>query len=385
VSIPMYNPAAQYRTMKEEIDEAVQQILGAEGKYRGKEEVNLFLEEFARYHDSSYAIPAGSGYDSIFKALLACGVGSGDEVITVSNNCIATSAAISHTGGSIVWVDIDDRTMNMDPTKVEEKITSETKVILPVHMYGLPAEMEPIVDLADKYELLVVEDAALALGAKYNGRLAGTIGDIGCFSHGERKVLGSHFHGGTAITDDSELAERMRNLFIYSESRDKTEVRGDTELHSEFFYPREGYPGTILPVSAAVLRKKLNKINSWLRRKKDIENIYRHELADSEVILPISSTELSGVFRTFRNYPVRIQNRDEVRRKLASEGIETGVHYSPPLHLQPAYKEIRSGQNNLPVTERACREILTLPMYPELTDTEVALIAETLRELVISG
>jgi len=381
----MYDPAAQYRTMKEEIDETVQMVLGSKGKYRGKEELASFLDEFARYHGSAYAIPAGSGYDSIFKALLACEVGPGDEVITVSNNCIATSAAISHTGGTIIWVDIDERTMNMDTENVEERITERTKVILPVHMYGLPADMEPIAGLAEKYGLLVVEDAALALGAKYKGRLTGTIGDIGCFSHGERKVLGSHFHGGTAITNDPELAERMRNLFIYSESRGKTEVRGNTELHSEFYYPREGYPGTILPVSAAVLRKKIKRVTSWQERKKEIEKVYRDKLVDSEVILPIGSMELSGVFRTFRNYPVRIQNRDRVRRRLASKGIESGIHYSPPLHLQPAYEKINGCKNQLVTTERVCKEILTLPMYPELSDKEVTFIGETLRKIVDSG
>lgn len=382
LEIPLYNLPRHYKKIKGVIFDSLEEVLEG-GEHEGQNQVNAFMREFADYCGVTYAIPTGSGYDALFKALVAVNVGPGDEVITVSNNCIATTAAITHAGGSITWVDIDERTMNMDPNKVKEVITDKTKVILPVHMYGVPVEMKPIMELANRHNLFVVEDAALAVGAEYKGMSVGSIGDIGCFSFGARKTLGNHFHGGVAITADPELAEKLRNLFIYTEVQKWTENIGNFEIHQKFWNTIEGYPGELLPVSSAILRKKLARLDNWNQRKKEIHSLYREILTKTSLILPISSPELPGdTKRCFRNYPVRVKERQKVRKKLAEKGVETGVHYSPPLHLQPVYDSVSYPANSLAITEKVAPRIMTLPMYPELTDKEVIYIAKTLKDVL---
>jgi dTDP-4-amino-4,6-dideoxygalactose transaminase len=303
-------------------------------------------------------------------------VGPGDEVITVANTDIATTAAISHTGAQFVWVDIDERTYNIDPGAIEARITPRTKAILPVHMYGLPADMDPIMDIAQRHGLWVIDDAALAVGARYKGRRMGTLGHVCCFSFVYGKGLGALGDAGMAVTDNAVLARKMRELHLYSEDTSTYVQHNGITLMTGFRYTVEGHASRLMPLHAAVLREKLPFLDAWIARRREIARLYGEQLGGLEIILPY---EPDDVMHVYRNYAVRVNDRDHVRRALAKRGIPTGMHYVPPLHRQPVYNHLDYSASDLPNTERSGREIFTLPMYPELTDRQVEEIAEALR------
>lgn len=374
-AVPFYDHAAEYRTIKPDVDAAIVKVL-EKGKLRDGEETQAFEEELAAYCGAEYAITAGSCYGAMFKALLALGIGSGDEVITVANTCIACTAAISHTGASIVWVDISESDYNIDAGKVEEKISSRTKAILVVHMYGHPADMDPLIEIARHKGLFVIEDAAIALGAEYKGKQVGTFGDIGCFSHAPSKILGNYGDGGSAITNDAAIAQKMQQLHIYDQEAKYINVDG-RKIHAGFCFSNEGYHNRMFELSTAILRVKLRRLDGWIARRREIASIYNKLLCKLDVLLPCESKDVKHVYR---NYTIRIKNRDVVRLRLAEMGFETGLHYAPPLHLQPVYAHLGYQQGSLPITETVSGELITLPIYPELSNEQIKSISQALEK-----
>ena len=374
MSIPWLGHTVEYATLKAEIDGAIDRVLQS-GQYQRGEEVDAFEREFAQFCDAQHAVGTGSCYSAMFVALLACGVGHGDEVITVANTDIACTAAITHTGAQFVWVDIDERTHNMDPAKIEAQITPRTKAILPVHMYGLPADMDPIMEIAERYGLWVIDDAALAVGARYKGRRMGTLGHVGCFSFVYGKGLGAFGDAGMAVTNDPTLAKRMNDLNMYSADTIEYEQVGHIRLMSGFNYTVEGHSSRLMPLHAAVLREKLIRLDEWIARRRQIARYYGELLCDLEIILPYEPDDVEHVYR---NYTVRVRDRKQVRNKLAESGIPTGMHYAPPLHYQPVYEHMGYGRGSLPITEKVGEELFTLPMYPELTEQQVKQVADAL-------
>ena len=378
MSVPWLGHKVEYENHKEAIDGAIQRVLES-GQFQRGQEVDDFEAEFAHFCEAKHAIGTGSCYSAMYVALLACRVGPGDEVITVANTDIATTAAISHTGARFVWVDIDERTYNIDPAAIEAKITPRTKAILPVHMYGLPADMDAIMDIAQRHGLWVVDDAALAVGARYKGRRMGTLGHVCCVSFVYGKGLGALGDAGMAVTNDADLAKSIRELHLYSEDTSTYAQHDGITLMTGFRYTVEGHASRMMPLFAAVLREKLLVLDEWIARRRQIAGLYGELLSGLEIILPYDPDDTMHVYR---NYAVRVADRDRVRHALAQRGIPTGMHYVPPLHRQPVYMNLGYQASDLPVTERVGREVFTLPMYPELTDGQVEEVAEALRSCV---
>lgn len=372
--IPFYDFAAEYREIQTEIDTAVSRVLSS-GSYQHGREIAAFEEEFAAYCGVKHVVTTGSCYDAMFRGLLSLGVGPGNEVITAANADIACTAAISHAGASIVWADIDPDTHNIDPEKIEQKITPQTKALLIIHMYGHPADMNSLLDLARCHDLFVIEDAAIAVGARYKGKRVGTFGDIGCFSHAPSKILNNYGDGGSLVTNSDEIAERVRQLFIYSESQGSRIKVDSQSIHGGFRFTAEGYHGRMVELSAAILRVKLRKIDGWIESRREIANRYNVLLEELDIIIP---REASDVYHVYRNYAIQVDCRDTVRRYLAEQGVETGMHYVPPLHLQEVYTHLGYTRGSLPVTESISERLFTLPMYPQLTLKQIEWVAATI-------
>jgi dTDP-4-amino-4,6-dideoxygalactose transaminase len=375
MSVPMNDLRAQYLSIKDEVDEAIQRVLSS-GVFEMGQEMEAFEGEFARFCGVRHAIGVGSGTAALQVALLACGVGPGDEVISVPNTDISSASAISHCGARVVWADIAPRTYNLDPNKIEEKITPRTKAILPVHLYGHPADMESIMAIAREHALKVIEDAALATGARYKGQRVGTFGQAGCFSFAPSKIMGAYGDGGMVITNDDDIATGARLFRSYGEERMEYQHFGDIAIHAPFNYVAEGLHSHLDTLQAAVLRVKLKKLGEWITLRR--ENAYRYnDLLDGlEVMTPF---EQEGVEHVYRVYVVRVRDRDRVRQELAMKGIATGLHYVPPLHLQPAYRRLGHKRGDFPVTEQVADELLCLPVFPELSKQQIEEVVEALR------
>ncbi|MFC2108531.1 DegT/DnrJ/EryC1/StrS family aminotransferase, partial [Candidatus Bipolaricaulota bacterium] len=295
------------------------------------------------------------------------------------NTDIATTTAIRHTGASFVWTEIDEQTYNMDPARIEEKITSRTKAILPVHLYGLPADMGRITSIAKAHNLRVVTDNALAVGARYRGARSAAIGDTGCFSFSYSKGLGTYGDAGMVVTDDPALADMLRSLEIYNNETLPMDTIGKVAILDRFNYRIEGHYTRLVSIHAAILRERLKVLDSWITKRRNTAQLYNRHLSDLDVILPFEPSESEHVFR---NFPIRVKERDRVRKELAEGGIPTGVHYAPPLHLQPVYGGQGFGVGSFPTTERVAREVVTLPMHPFLSEAHVAQISTALQRCI---
>jgi len=363
--VPFFDLRTQYQTIKIEIEKAISRVLDSSQFVLGSE-VAHFEEEFARYCRTNHCIALNSGTSALHAALLAAGVGLGDEVITVSFTFAASVAAILYTGATPVLVDIDPATFNMDPAAIGRAITPRTKAILPVHLYGQTADMDPILEIARNQNLLVIEDAAQAHGATYNGQPAGSIGDMGCFSFYPTKNLGAYGEGGAVTTSNLQYAEKVRILRDWGQDRKYHHVlRG-------FNYRMEGIQG-------AVLRVKLRHLEDWIRTRRTLAYAYTEQLENAGVVLP---ARMPRTEHAYHLYTVRAKDRDSLKRALESEGIQTAVHYAQPVHLQPAYADLGYGPGSLPESERAAREVLSLPMYPELGDEQVRIVGQALRSVL---
>jgi dTDP-4-amino-4,6-dideoxygalactose transaminase len=361
--IPFSDLKAQYLSLKGEIDTAVLRVL-ASGWFILGDEVRAFEEEFASYVGAGRGIGVGSGTEALHLALLACGVGPGDEVLTVSHTAVATVVAIELTGARPVFVDIDPRTYTMDPSQLEDKIGPATKVILPVHLYGQMADMDPILSIAQEHGLKVVEDAAQAHGAEYKGRKAGSLGDVACFSFYPTKNLGAYGDGGLVVTSDSSLAEQVTLLRQYGwADRYVSSVKGLNSRLDE--------------LQAAILRVKLHHLDEWNTTRRRHAALYDELLRDAAVVTPHHAEYGKHCYHI---YAVRSQRRDELRAYLRERGVGALVHYPVPVHLQAAYADLGLGPGTLPVTEMCAQEVLTLPVAPEVSEDQIREVCGLVRE-----
>ena len=327
-------------------------------------ELELFEHEFAHYCGVGHAVGTDSGLSALELIMRAAGIGPGDEVITAANTFIATVLAISHAGAWPVLVDIDPRTDNLDPALLEHAITPRTKAVIPVHLYGHPAEMDAIRTVAARHGLLVIEDACQAHGARYRGRPAGSLGDAGAFSFYPAKNLGAFGDGGAVVTDDPELAEAVRTLRDYGQRR-------------KYDHVVKGFNRRLDTLHAAVLRIKLRHLEGWNDRRRRHAASYTELLEGTGVSAP---QVVDGVDPVWHLYVIRTSGRDALRSALAEHGIQTGIHYPVPVHLQRAYADLQRGRGSFPVTELHAGEVVSLPMYPELPDEHIDYVATTIRE-----
>ena len=361
MSIPAANPRAQYAAHRAEIDAAIAHVLDA-GRYILGEETRAFEREFAEYLGVGHAIGVGSGTEALHLALRACGVGPGDEVITVSHTAVATVAAIELAGAEPRLVDIDPQTCTLDPRQLERAITSRTRAVVPVHLYGAPADLDPIFDIAYRHGLKVIEDCAQAHGATYRGRRVGAWGDVAAFSFYPTKNLGAIGDGGLVATGDARLAERARLLREYGWSE-------------RYVSAIAGWNSRLDELQAAILRVKLRFLDADNARRLELAAIY-DELLPPGVRKPAAP---DGGEHVYHLYVIRHPRRDRLAAHLRDKDIGTGIHYPVPIHLQPAYRGRLGDAGSLPETERAAREILSLPMYPELADDQARQVAEAIR------
>jgi dTDP-4-amino-4,6-dideoxygalactose transaminase len=366
--IPLVDLKVQYRALKPEIDAAVSRVLENAQFVLGPA-VEAFERGFAAYAGAREAVAVNSGTSALHVALLAAGVGAGDEVITVPFTFVATVAAIEYAGAKPVLVDIDPDYYTIDPAALERAITPRTKAVMPVHLFGQPADMDPILDVARRHRLVVVEDAAQAHGAEYKGRRVGSIGDIGCFSFYPGKNLGAYGEGGAAVTNNPQYADTMRLLRSWGEkTRYEHAIKG-------FNYRMEGIQGAILGV-------KLRHVEQWTEARRTRAALYERTLAGTAARTPKARTDVRHVYYV---YAVRLAQRDAWRARLQEMGIQTGVHYPIPVHRQPAYRNLGYSAGDFPVAEAVAGEILSLPMFPEMTDAQIEEISSVVRAGLPAG
>ena len=360
--IPLVDLQAQYASIKDEIDTAVLRVL-ASGRFAHGPEVAAFEEEFAAYCVADHGIAVNSGTSALHLALLAAGVGPGDEVITVPFTFVATAATIRYAGAMPVFVDIEPLTCTIDVDQVANAITPRTKAVIPVHLYGQPADMSPLLTLARHHNLTVIEDAAQAHGAEYQGRRVGGLGNLGCFSFYPGKNLGAYGEGGFVVTNDESYARTIRSLRSWGEDR-------------RYHHTRPGFNYRMDGMQGAVLRVKLRHLPAWTDSRRRIAETYDRVLADTGITLPTVRPDARHVYHL---YAVQTQHRDALHRALDAEGIQTGLHYPVPVHLQPAYADLGGQVGDHPCAEAAATATLTLPIYPELPAEVPARIAEIVR------
>ena len=360
--IPLIDLKAQYTSIKNEIDTAVLAVLDS-GHYVLGEEVARFERDFAAYCRTKQAVAVNTGTSALHLALLAAGVGPGDEVITVPFTFIATVSAICYIGATPVFVDVDPVTLTMDPAAIEVKITPRTKAVVPVHLYGQMADMDPIMAVADEYGLAVVEDACQAHGAEYKGRRAGSIGAAGCFSFYPGKNLGACGEGGIVVTNSDEQANTLRMLRDWGQDqRYRHRLKG-------FNYRMDAIQGAILGV-------KLRHLDRWTTARRAHAQRYSALLAGARFLS--TPVEAAGRRHVYHVYAVRSGDRDRLRQVLSAQGIQTGLHYPIPVHLQEAHRDLGYRRGDFPIAEAAADEVFSLPLFPEMTQRQIEAVAEAM-------
>ena len=365
VNIPLIDLRLQYMSIKKEIDAAIANVL-ENSAFVGGKHVLEFEEAFAAFCRTKHCVGVGNGTDALFIVLKCLGVGPGDEVITVANSFIATAEAASLTGAKVVFVDCDDITYTIDIKQVESAISDRTKAIIPVHLYGHPANMEELMKVADGHGLHVVEDAAQAHGSEVRGKRVGTFGVASCFSFYPGKNLGAYGDAGAIVTDDAALAARCRMFANHGRLK-----KYDHEL--------EGVNSRLDGLQAAVLTVKLKYLEGWTEKRRSAAQNYRELLGDGGLILPVEKPEARHVYHLF---VVRVPNRDKVQAHLKEKGIATGIHYPISLPNLQAYKYLGYKPENFPLSSKFSNEILSLPMYPELTRSQIEYISSSVLEAI---
>jgi dTDP-4-amino-4,6-dideoxygalactose transaminase len=365
MKVPFFDLKAQYASLRDEVLSALDSA-GAKAAFIQGEDVDAFEREFAAYCGVKHCVALNSGTSALHLALLAAGVQAGDEVITTPNSFIATAEAISYTGAKPVFADIDPRTANIDPAKITAALSARTRVILPVHLYGLPAEMDAILKIAAEHGITVIEDACQAHGARYHGARVGGFGQSAAFSFYPSKNLGAYGEGGALATNDDAVAAQARALRSHGESR-------------RYFHDTLGFNYRMSGFQGAILRLKLRRLEEWNARRRQLAEIYRRNLRDARVDLQDPSAAGERVDHLFVVY---VDNRDAVRTRLEERGVGTGVHYPLPIHLQKPYRSLGYRQGDFPHTERACERQISMPLYPEMTDDQAAYAAQTLGAIV---
>ena len=365
--IPFLDLKAQHSSIKAEIRDAIDRVFETSQFILG-DEVTAFESEFAAYCSASRGIAVNSGTSALHLALLAAGVGPGDEVITTPFTFVATVAAIRYTGARPVFVDIDPRSFTIDPDRIDGAVTSRTKAIVPVHLYGQPADMDPIRACANTHGLIVIEDAAQAHGAEYKGRRVGSLGDLACFSFYPGKNLGACGEGGIVVTSDPRYAETIAMLRDWGQAR-------------KYHHVRHGYNYRMDGLQGAILRVKLRHLPRWTEARRSRAALYDRALAASGVVTPAAVPFARHVYHV---YAVRSAARDEVQTTLQAAGVQTGIHYPIPVHLQAAYRDLGYLAGEFPEAERAAREVLSLPMYPELGDSAIEQVAGMIHSVALA-
>ena len=380
MNIPFLDLKAQYKQIEHEVLPMLTEAM-ANGAFIGGPQVLNFEAEFAEFCDSTYCAGVNSGTDALRFALMAVGVGPGDEVITVPNTFIATTEAISQVGATPVFVDIDEQTYNMDPNKLEAYLkkrsahsamrnASRPKAVLPVHLYGQPADMDPILEIAHDHNLVVVEDACQAHGALYKGRKTGSLSTVGCFSFYPGKNLGAYGEGGAIVTQDEEAANKIRMLRDHGQAK-------------KYLHDMEGYNGRLDAIQAGVLRIKLKRLNDWNQSRRENAALYNELLSHIDgITLPFQPDFARSVYHL---YVILVDDRDGLQRFLGDKGIATGLHYPLPLHLQKAYDRLGYKQGSFPVTEYVAKTLISLPMFPELNREQIQYVAASINEFLNRG
>ncbi len=363
--VPFLDLRSQYAALREEILVALDR-LSSQASFTLGAEVEAFEREFAEFSGLPFALAVNSGTSALHLALLAAGVGPGDEVITTSNTFIATVEVIHYTGARPVFADIDPRTANLDPGQAERAITPRTRAILPVHLYGRPADMDGFGRIAREHKLAIIEDACQAHGARYHDRPVGAWSVASAFSFYPTKNLGAYGEAGALLTADSAVAELVRSLRNHGQS-------------SRYVYERIGYNYRMEAFQAAVLRIKLRWLGEWNAYRRRIAELYRQRLADARLEMPVDEPGTEPVYHAFAVY---VDDRDAVREKLTEKGIDTALYYPAPLHFQKACADLGFGPGSLPATERACERALCLPISPELTTEQAEYVADSLLKIV---
>ncbi len=360
--IPLVDLKKQYQEIKDEILTEVGQALDGMQLFLGKN-VQAVEADFATYCGTEFGIGVGSGTDALHIAIRACGIGPGDEVITTANTFIATVEAIILAGARPVFADIDPDTYNIDTSQIEKLINDRTRAIIPVHLYGQPANMEPVRKLAKAYNLKIIEDACQAHGAEYEGKRTGSLGDVGCFSFYFTKNLGAYGEAGMITTSDPEIAGQCRML-------------RDHGQNAKYYHAVMGVNGRLDEIQAAILKVKLPHLDEWIENRRKLAQAYSQGLPP-QLIKPV---EMPWAKHVYHLYVVRTPERDKLKEWLDSKGIGAGMHYPVPIHLQEAWRRYGGEEYSLPVTEKLTKEIISLPMYPELSEEEVNYICECTRE-----
>ena len=356
--IPFADLQSQYRSIKSEIDAAIGRVLDSAQFILG-EEVAAFERDFAQYCQASETVAVNSGTSALHLALLAAGIGPGDEVITVPFTFVATVSAIGYTGARAVFVDIEPEYFTIDPAKIEAAITSRTRAIIPVHLYGQPADMDPILEIARRHRLAVIEDAAQAHGAEYHGRRCGSLAETAAFSFYPGKNLGAYGEGGAVTTTRADVAKTCRTLRDWGqEKRYEHRLKG-------FNYRMDGIQG-------AILRVKLHHLEAWTEKRRQVAAWYAEMLDPESVRQPKARPGCRHVYHVFA---VRTDDRNTLRDVLGTHGIQTGIHYPIPVHLQPAHADLGYRAGDFPNAEVAAREVLSLPLFPEMTREQVEVVA----------
>ncbi len=366
MNIPLIELSTQHKQLRNEINSAIQGVLDR-GDFILGQDVTKLEEEFAAYCGVKYAIGVDNGLSALELSLRAFGIGPGHEVILPAHTFTATAAAISFTGATPVFVDVDPETWTIDVGKVEEAITSRTKAILPVHLYGLPADMHMILGIAEKYNLVVVEDACQAHGAIYKGHKVGSFGNASGFSFYPTKNLGACGDAGMVTTNDASAAETIRAL-------------RNCGQRTKNVHELDPFNHRLDSIQAAILRVKLKYLDEWIASRRRLAAVYNTLLTDSGVTKP---AELPGYQHVYHLYVIRTQNRDALQNLLKERGIGTAIHYPNPVHLQPYYLKDGKPQYSCPVAEKLCGEILSLPMYPELSEEQVAFVASEIKAISV--
>lgn len=360
--IPFIDLKAQYHSIKEEIDAAIAGVLESSQFILG-DEVAAFEREFAAYCQADFGVALNSGTSALHLALLASGIGPGDEVITVPFTFVATVAAICYAGARPVFVDIDPQSYTMDAGKIEAAITERTKAILPVHLYGQPADMDPILEIARRRKLIVIEDAAQAHGAEYKGRRVGGMGDSGCFSFYPGKNLGAYGEGGMVVTNDPDHARTLRMLRDWGQEQ-------------RYYHKLKGYNYRMDGIQGAILRVKLSRLEAWTEARRAHALSYEELFSGSPVLTPSVMPYSRHVFHI---YAVRVACRDSLHQALNAQGIQAGIHYPIPVHLQEAYGDLGYGRGDFPHSESISEEVISLPLYAEISRDQIRAVAQAVR------
>jgi len=363
MEVPFLDLKAQLPQIRAEIEERFSRIMDNTAFVCGRE-VKEFEETFARLHETKYAVGLSSGTDSNHLGLLCCGIGQADEVILPVNTFIATAEAVSYTGANPVFVDVDEKTFNIDANKIEEKITSRTKAINPVHLFGQPADLAPIKEIAEKYNLIVIEDAAQAHLAEYDGKRVGGHGNAASWSFYPGKNLGAWGEAGAITTNNEEIYLKAKKMRDHGSER-------------KYYHDLIGYNYRMAEIQAAVLNVKMKYIEEWTERRRKNAELYNQLLVDIEQI--ITPTELEHVKHVYHLYVIRAKKRDELQQFLKENGIYTGLHYPIPLHLTQAYAHLGCRKGEFPVAEKLADEILSLPMYPELSREQIEYVYQKIK------